>query len=284
MTGRRGGAARSVLGSSAESRHSETPVHAALATARPSSRGYGCFAAVPVLNVARTAPERQCASAADLLPPPADLLPALAAVPEAAQPKKKGRKKGSGKKKGMDSSDAAKKLERMPKIYEEFAHLMPPKDTRKKTHVHMCCALFVTDITFNNPDAMSDLSLSQMTPARMDLKCVVCGQAGGGTMQCAVGNCYKGFHVLCGRARSFTMGFRATDGHPLGFCREHSGPRYRRVRESMLNGRKLMAAEVRRRRSLRDPRLLCLSICRTSGGTPFVEHLPTWRTYAGSCW
>jgi len=91
---------------------------------------------------------------------------------------------------------------------------------------------------------MSELSLGQMTRSRMDLKCVVCGQAGGGTMQCAVGNCYKGFHVLCGRARNFVMGFRATDGHPLGFCREHTGQRYRRVRESMLNGRKLMAAEA----------------------------------------
>lgn len=113
---------------------------------------------------------------------------------------------------------------------------------------------------------MADLSLAQMTRARMDLKCVVCGQAGGGTMQCAVGNCYKGFHVLCGRARSFVMGFRATDGHPLAFCREHSGPRYRRVRDSMLNGRKLMAAEVRGRGGTLAP-VAGKSLC-AMGGVP----------------
>ena len=133
---------------------------------------------------------------------------------------------------------------RVPKIWESIIHTFPPKSLHKREYLHMCCALLVTDITFGNPEQMSDLSLEQMGRARMDLKCVVCNHAGGGTMQCSVGNCYKGFHVCCARARNFSVGFRLTDGHPLGFCREHSGQRYRRVRETMLNGRKLMAAEV----------------------------------------
>lgn len=140
-------------------------------------------------------------------------------------------------------------------------------------YVHVACALWIPEVTWQNPEGMSNVDLSAITKARMGLKCHICGQAGGGVMyvaiyptrcifntdqlfmycvptsvyfyiyaicsQCSYGSCCRPFHTLCGRFAdpvhelTFTM-----DGEALAFCNVHSRPSFMKVRDGMQLGKK----------------------------------------------
>ena len=84
----------------------------------------------------------------------------------------------------------------------------PPRKGRPgPLWVHAACALWNTEITFANPDLLCDVRLDGLSAARAALKCAVCGQQGGGVVQCGFLSCRTPFHVLCGRSKGFVLDF-----------------------------------------------------------------------------
>lgn len=58
-------------------------------------------------------------------------------------------------------------------------------------------------------------------------------QKGGGIIQCALGVCWRAFHVLCARNAGNRLALRESDGVPLGFCALHTKERFARTRREL---------------------------------------------------
>ena len=52
----------------------------------------------------------------------------------------------------------------------------------KGSYVHLACALWVPEVRFRSPDALSGVELDGITQARANLKCSICKQGGGASM------------------------------------------------------------------------------------------------------
>lgn len=104
-----------------------------------------------------------------------------------------------------------------------------PAGKPKAVHCHLACALWVPEIELANHEQMAGVRLDKLTAARTRLRCELCKQAGGGSVQCAMGTCCRSFHVLCGHVAGQTLTFRSTDGEPLAFCELHSRPAFEKL-------------------------------------------------------
>ena len=59
-------------------------------------------------------------------------------------------------------------------------------------------------------------------------------QGGGGMVQCSFGKCARAFHILCARQHGNVVVLRASDAMLLCFCKMHSGERFAKTRNQMI--------------------------------------------------
>jgi len=79
------------------------------------------------------------------------------------------------------------------------------KPTTHHKWVHVLCALWIHDITFN--DDWTCINLSKLSKERIDLICSVCKKTGG-CIQCSRGACVIPYHATCARMNGQYMGIQ----------------------------------------------------------------------------
>ena len=130
--------------------------------------------------------------------------------------------------------------------------LLPTTKNRNSSpsYVHGCCALYTPGLDLD----FGFVTIQNIDQRRRELGCGVCGESGGGTLQCSFPGCYAAFHAMCGRSRGATFDFRPESAverggkaqqkywGPVAFCKAHSAPAHESERNRFL-GRSEMAVD-----------------------------------------
>lgn len=110
------------------------------------------------------------------------------------------------------------------------------KRAKDGSWVHLECALWIPEVTFEDPDRLEGITGfgHKTLKERIKLTCIVCEKSGAGAgacIQCAKGACAAAFHVSCGRKSGLHMAWvqRLPEGGQEGdevlsmesFCTRH---------------------------------------------------------------
>ena len=88
------------------------------------------------------------------------------------------------------------------------------KQTVDNKWCHVVCALWIPEISFQNPVFLEPIDgLRNVPKARWNLKCYICKKAGSGaSIQCNKANCYTAFHVTCAQHAGLYMVMKVEKG------------------------------------------------------------------------
>jgi len=88
------------------------------------------------------------------------------------------------------------------------------KQTVDNKWCHVVCALWIPEISFQNPVFLEPIDgLRNVPKARWNLKCYICKKSGcGASIQCNKANCYTAFHVTCAQHAGLYMVMRVEKG------------------------------------------------------------------------
>ena len=88
------------------------------------------------------------------------------------------------------------------------------KQTVDNKWCHVVCALWIPEISFQNPVFLEPIDgLRNVPKARWNLKCYICKKSGcGASIQCNRANCYTAFHVTCAQHAGLYMVMRVEKG------------------------------------------------------------------------
>eukprot|EP00698_Gefionella_okellyi_P018344 TRINITY_DN5489_c0_g1_i1.p1 TRINITY_DN5489_c0_g1~~TRINITY_DN5489_c0_g1_i1.p1 ORF type:complete len:1058 (-),score=201.19 TRINITY_DN5489_c0_g1_i1:134-3307(-) len=109
------------------------------------------------------------------------------------------------------------------------------KPTDHHHWAHVMCGMWVPETFIGSTKTMEPVcGCRAIPPSRRKLVCSVCATVGKAPIQCAMKNCYKAFHPLCGREQGWVLAI-ADSGTAVGFCDLHSSAQFQRKRAAILN-------------------------------------------------
>ena len=110
------------------------------------------------------------------------------------------------------------------------------KQTNSSKWSHLLCAIWIPEVSLGNMTFMEPVMDVEKVPRnRWKLKCSICQQQMGACIQCGNKNCFRAFHVTCGRRAKWFLSMKSTHGGPASldasvlkaFCDKHVPPDWR---------------------------------------------------------
>ena len=104
-----------------------------------------------------------------------------------------------------------------------------PKGAMKKISkssffVHIACALWIPEVTFENAARRETIDVSKIKNNRLAAVCEVCGVVNGACLFCDEKDCHVAYHVTCAQRAGFT--FRMIQDNAvtdfISYCRTHT--------------------------------------------------------------
>lgn len=102
--------------------------------------------------------------------------------------------------------------------------LCPSKDaatlkrTTQSSWAHMCCAIWLPEVFFQNTEDLSDIHIANIPKSRWEAVCSLCNTTEGACLDCAA--CTTKFHYSCCIKNNLRTDFLA-QGEPIVFCAAH---------------------------------------------------------------
>jgi len=101
------------------------------------------------------------------------------------------------------------------------------KRTTENHWAHICCAIWLPEITIGNPDTMQPIEgVALIDKNRFSLQCSICNVKGGACIRCSELNCNVAFHPSCAIQERFFMDIRPSNRRGVNlyemFCKAHS--------------------------------------------------------------
>ena len=93
--------------------------------------------------------------------------------------------------------------------------------------MHVACVMWLPEVCYKDVETMTDVTnLHKINPARLGLKCHVCGVRHGACIQCSEKKCCLAMHVMCGHSRGLLRMQTTADDDILmtSWCTEHAPP------------------------------------------------------------
>ena len=112
------------------------------------------------------------------------------------------------------------------------------KQTNSSKWSHLLCAIWIPEVSLGNTTFMEPVMEVEKVPkGRWKLRCSICLQAMGACIQCGNKNCFRAFHVTCGRRARWYLSMKSTHGGPASldvsvlkaFCDKHVPPDWRKT-------------------------------------------------------
>ena len=111
------------------------------------------------------------------------------------------------------------------------------KQTTSSKWAHLLCAIWIPEVSVGNPTYMEPVMDVEKGPkSRWKLKCAICNQQMGACIQCGNKNCYRAFHVTCGRRAKWCLQNKSAPGSAKleqsalkAFCDKHVSDEWREM-------------------------------------------------------
>ena len=87
------------------------------------------------------------------------------------------------------------------------------KQTNSSKWAHLLCAIWIPEVCLGNNTFMEPvMDVEKVPKSRWKLKCAICQQQMGACIQCGNKNCYRAFHVTCGRRAKWCLQNKSAPG------------------------------------------------------------------------
>lgn len=104
------------------------------------------------------------------------------------------------------------------------------KQTNSSKWSHLLCAIWIPEVSLGNTTFMEPvMDVEKVPKPRWRLTCTICNQKMGACVQCGNKNCFRAFHVTCGRRAKWYLQMKSSHGGPASldasvlkaFCDKH---------------------------------------------------------------
>ena len=111
------------------------------------------------------------------------------------------------------------------------------KQTNSSKWSHLLCAIWIPEVSLGNTTFMEPvMDVEKVPKPRWRLTCTICNQKMGACIQCGNKNCFRAFHVTCGRRAKWFLQMKSSHGGPASldasvlkaFCDKHVPPEWRK--------------------------------------------------------
>uniref|UniRef100_A0AC34F0G2 Uncharacterized protein n=1 Tax=Panagrolaimus sp. ES5 TaxID=591445 RepID=A0AC34F0G2_9BILA len=97
------------------------------------------------------------------------------------------------------------------------------KDSCNNGFVHVSCALWIPEVTFEDADHRENIIISKVKDNRFAATCEVCGLVKGACLFCSADDCNAAYHVTCGQRAGYMFRMESEpDLEFISFCHTHT--------------------------------------------------------------
>uniref|UniRef100_A0A914Z8Y5 Uncharacterized protein n=1 Tax=Panagrolaimus superbus TaxID=310955 RepID=A0A914Z8Y5_9BILA len=97
------------------------------------------------------------------------------------------------------------------------------KDSCNNGFIHVSCALWIPEVTFEDADHRENIIISKVKDIRFTATCEVCGLVKGACLFCSDDDCNVAYHVTCGQRAGYIFRMESEPNVTfISFCQTHT--------------------------------------------------------------